>query len=56
MAGFYARKIFRAGEEIEMDGRRGMLIGITPLQALVQEGDRSVTIPNAVFLDQAVRQ
>lgn len=56
IAGFYARKIFTVGETIEIHGREGILAGITPVHALVEEGSRVTSIPNSVFLEEAVRQ
>lgn len=56
IAGFYARKIFEAGERIEIHGREGVLAGITPVHALIEEDGRVTTIPNSVFLEEAVRQ
>lgn len=56
IAGFYARKIFEAGEKIEIHGRVGILAGITPVHALVEEDGRVTTVPNSVFLEEAVRQ
>ncbi|MCK9997167.1 MAG: mechanosensitive ion channel [Candidatus Krumholzibacteria bacterium] len=56
IAGFYARKIFEPGEKIEIGGREGILAGITPVHALIDEDGRTTTIPNSVFLEEAVRQ
>lgn len=56
VAGFYARKIFQVGEEVEIGGERGVLAGITPIQTLIERDDRTHAIPNSVFLDEVVRQ
>ena len=56
VAGYYARKIFRAGEKIEIQGRRATLAGIAPVHALLEEDGETITIPNSVFLEEAVRQ
>ena len=56
VAGFYARKIFIVGEEIELDGQSGMLVGITALQALIERDGRTISVPNHVFIEQSVRQ
>lgn len=56
VAGYYARKIFTAGERIEIKGRTGTLAGIAPVHTLVEEDGRVTTIPNSVFIDEAVRQ
>lgn len=56
VAGFYARKLFSPGEKIEIQGRQGILAGISPVHALVEEDGRLTTIPNVVFIEEAVRQ
>ncbi len=56
IAGFYARKVFRAGEEVELAGERGVLTGITTLSTLIETDGRTVAVPNRVFLDEVVRQ
>jgi len=56
VAGYYARKIFTPGERIEIHGRTGTLAGIAPVHALVEEDGRLTTIPNSVFIDEAVQQ
>jgi small-conductance mechanosensitive channel len=56
IAGFYARKIFAPGERIEIHGRQGVLAGITPVHVLLEEDGRITTIPNSVFIEEAVRQ
>jgi len=56
IAGFYARKTFAIGEEIEMRGERGVLESVTPTQTLIRQGDGMVAVPNAVFLDDVVKQ
>lgn len=56
IAGFYARKTFAIGEEIEMRGERGVLESITPTQTLIRQGDHVVAVSNGTFLDDVVRQ
>lgn len=56
IAGFYARKIFSVGDTIEIHGREGVLAGITAVHVLVEEGARITSIPNSVFLEEAIRQ
>ncbi len=56
VAGYYARKIFVPGEKIEIMGRKGILAGIAPVHALVEEDGRLTTIPNSIFIEEAVRQ
>ena len=47
LAGFYARRISRIGQQIEMQGRRGTLISITPTNALIDQPDAVVSISNS---------
>ena len=56
LAGFYSRKIFSAGENIQIHGREGVLAGITPVHTFVDEDGQVITIPNSVFLEEVVRQ
>ncbi len=56
VAGFYARKIFREGDEVEVRGVRGVLKAITPLQTLVEGKEGTITVANGVFLDETIRQ
>lgn len=57
IAGFYARKIFSTGKEIEIRGERGVLRSITPTQTLlVQEDDTLIAVSNASFLEDVVKQ
>lgn len=56
LAGFYARKTFEIGKEMEVKGERGELRTITPTQTLLQQGDRIVAVANSVFLDEVVKQ
>jgi len=56
VAGYYARKIFEPGREIEIQGRRVILAGIAPVHTLLEEEGQLTSIPNSVFLEEAVRQ
>ena len=57
IAGFYARKIFSVGKELEIRGERGVLRSITPTQTLlVQPDDTVVAVSNASFLDEIAKQ
>ena len=56
LAGYYARKTFTVGLEMEVRGERGELKSITPTQVLLQQGDRVVAVANSVFLDEVVKQ
>ncbi|NNF07484.1 MAG: mechanosensitive ion channel [Candidatus Eisenbacteria bacterium] len=56
LAGFYARKLFTIGEQIEIKGESGTLNAITPLQTLIEREGSVIAIPNQVFLDEVVKQ
>jgi small-conductance mechanosensitive channel len=56
VAGFYARKIFRVGQPLELRGQKGKLRSITPTQTLLEAEDGIVAVGNGVFLDEVVRQ
>ena len=57
IAGFYARKIFRTGEELEILWERGVLRSITPTQTLLVNADNKlVAVSNASFLEGVVKQ
>ncbi len=56
VAGYYARKIFTPGERIEIQGRQGTLAGVAPVHTLIEEDGKLTTIPNSVFIEEAVRQ
>jgi small-conductance mechanosensitive channel len=56
LAGFYARKIFRPGDPIEIRGHRGVLRAITATQTLVDQETGLVSVANSVFLDETIRQ
>lgn len=56
VAGFYARKIFRAGDPLELRGQRGILRSITPTQTILERDGVVVAIGNSVFLEEIVVQ
>lgn len=56
VAGFYARKLFRVGEQVEIRGHRGTLAAITPIQTLVEGERESAVMANGVFLDEIVKR
>jgi small-conductance mechanosensitive channel len=56
LAGFYARKIFRPGDTLELRGHRGTLRAITATQTLIEQDGSLVSVANSVFLDDTVRQ
>ena len=56
LAGFYARKTFDIGRELEVRGERGELKSITPTQTLLDQDGRVVAVANSVFLEEVVKQ
>jgi len=55
VAGFYVRRLVREGENLEIDGHRGVVAGVTPLQTLLEQDGRTVAVPNKVFLEKVAR-
>jgi hypothetical protein len=51
LAGMYIRKIIQVGDEIEVEGRRGRVEGITSTQTILRDEERSYMVSNSVFLD-----
>ncbi len=56
MAGFYARKLYRVGAEMEVRGERGTLAAVTPTSTLLSRDGSVVSVPNQVFLQEVARQ
>ena len=56
VAGLYARRIFRIGQQVEIGGHRGVLISITPTNALIEEEEAIVSVANSRLLREIVRQ
>lgn len=54
LAGFYARRILRVGQRVEVAGHQGVVEALTPTQVHLREGDRTVILHNAVFLEGPV--
>ncbi len=50
VAGFYARKVFRVGDEIDLDGASGTLRAITPLSTIIEQDGRRIAVSNCAFL------
>jgi small-conductance mechanosensitive channel len=55
VAGFYLRRLLREGERLEIDGHEGLVVGVTPLQTLLDQDGRTVGVPNQIFLDRIFR-
>ena len=56
VAGFYARKVLRTGEEVEIRGEKGVLKSITPTLTLLEKDGRTVAISNGAFLWDTTKQ
>jgi small-conductance mechanosensitive channel len=56
VAGFYLRKLLRVGEELEVEGARGRLGGITATKTLLEEDGRTAAVSNYKLLEKTVRQ
>ncbi len=56
IAGFYARKTFEIGEELEIAGHRGSLTAITPTQTLLERDGQIIAVANVSHLDGVVKQ
>jgi small-conductance mechanosensitive channel len=56
IAGFYARKIFRTGEPMEIRGEKGTLKAIGTTQTLIDCDGRTVSVANSVFYTDIVKQ
>ncbi len=55
IAGFYARKLFQVGDEVEVRGHRGVVQAITPAQTLLADGDTMVAVANVALVEDVVR-
>ncbi|MCP4291134.1 MAG: mechanosensitive ion channel [bacterium] len=56
VAGFYIRKLFEVGEELEIGAAKGHLAGISPLHTLMENDGKIISIPNSDFLEKTARQ
>lgn len=56
LAGSYARRLFPIGGEIEVQGERGVLISITPTNALIEQEDAIVSVSNSRLIKEVVRR
>jgi hypothetical protein len=54
IAGFYARRLFGAGQRLEIAGTSGVLRSISATQTVLDAEGRSFALPNSVFLEQVV--
>ena len=56
IAGFYARRLFGAGQRVELAGQRGTLRAISAMQTLLDADGETIAVPNTTFLEQVVRR
>lgn len=56
VAGFYARRLFGSGEQIEIAGQTGRLRAISAMQTVLESEGRTIAVPNSTFLEQVVRR
>ncbi|MFN8586885.1 MAG: hypothetical protein U0704_03710 [Candidatus Eisenbacteria bacterium] len=56
IAGFYARRVFGAGQTLEVDGRRGVIAAISAQQTLLEADGATIAVPNTALIEQAVRR
>ena len=55
VAGFYVRRLVRDGESLDIGGHTGVVVGVTPLQTLLEQDGRTLAVPHQVFLDEDCR-
>lgn len=56
LAGFYARKVLRVGDRIEISGQRGVLKAVTSTHTLIESGERTISLSNTRFIDEISTQ
>jgi hypothetical protein len=56
VAGFYARKIVRVGQTVEVAGAKGIVASMTPTHAILESDGATISVANVAFLDQVTRQ
>ena len=56
LAGFYARKVLRIGDRLEISGQRGVLKAVTPTHTLIESGDQTISLSNTRFIEEISTQ
>lgn len=56
VAGFYMRRAFRVGDELEVGGYRGTLAAVHPTQSFLQTEDGQVSLANTSFSEDVRRR
>ena len=54
LAGHFLRQSLPPGSSVEIEGRKGTVERVGPLDTLIQDGDRSWSIPNGVLMGETV--
>ncbi len=56
IAGFYARRVFGAGQQLEVNGQRGVVSAIAAQQTLLDADGGTIVVPNTALIEQTVRR
>lgn len=56
IAGFYARRVFGAGQQLEVNGQRGVVSAIAAQQTLLDTEGGTIVVPNTALIEQTVRR
>ena len=56
IAGFYARKLLDVGKVVEVGGQQGILKAITATHAILEGKGQTITLANAIFMDEVAKQ
>ena len=52
LSGFYARKVFQIGDQVEIIGRRGELVELTPTMAVLESNEGRFVVSNSTLTEQ----
>ncbi|WCL82762.1 mechanosensitive ion channel [Saprospira sp. CCB-QB6] len=55
LAGFYGKRLFEVGQEVEIKGIRGEIIDISSIAITLQTKDEKVVIPSQKFIQEEVK-
>ena len=56
IAGFYAKKLFSPGDQVEVQGQAGEIQSMTAVQVVLRSDDETVAIANTEFIDKVVKR
>lgn len=54
MAGFHAKDVFQAGQQVSVHGHTGRLISIGRVKSLIETDNGHISLPNSLLTDEAV--